>query len=96
MSGFLLDTNIPSELIRARPEPRVGNWVYAKDEQSLYLSAVSIGELRRLRQQLFLPGHGRSVQQLPGALFGNLLCLLYGRPHSRPRRVVCSVSAVAD
>ena len=47
MNGFLLDTNIPSELIRARPEPRVGNWVYAKDEQSLYLSAVSIGELRR-------------------------------------------------
>jgi predicted nucleic acid-binding protein len=47
MSGFLLDTNIPSELIRARPEPRVGDWVYAKDEQSLYLSAVSIGELRR-------------------------------------------------
>jgi predicted nucleic acid-binding protein len=45
--SFLLDTNVPSELIRARPEPRVGNWVYAKDEQSLYLSAVSIGELRR-------------------------------------------------
>ncbi|MGD0871830.1 MAG: type II toxin-antitoxin system VapC family toxin [Bryobacteraceae bacterium] len=47
MSGFLLDTNIPSELIRARPDPRVGNWVYAQDEQLLYLSAVSIGELRR-------------------------------------------------
>ena len=47
MSGFLLDTNIASELIRTRPEPRVANWVYAKDEQSLYLSAVSIGELRR-------------------------------------------------
>jgi predicted nucleic acid-binding protein len=47
VSGFLLDTNIASELIRARPEPRVANWVYAKDEQSLYLSAVSIGELRR-------------------------------------------------
>ena len=47
MSGFLLETNIPSELIRARPDPRVGSWVYAQDEQSLYLSAVSIGELRR-------------------------------------------------
>ena len=47
MNGFLLDTNILSELIRARPEPRVGNWVYSQDEQSLYLSAVSIGELRR-------------------------------------------------
>lgn len=47
MSGFLLDTNIPSELIRARPEPRVASWVYAQEEASLYLSAVSIGELRR-------------------------------------------------
>ena len=47
MSGFLLDTNIPSELIRTRPAPGVVDWVYAQDEQSLYLSAVSIGELRR-------------------------------------------------
>lgn len=47
MNGFLLDTNVLSELIRTRPEPRVGNWVYARSEQSLYLSVVSIGELRR-------------------------------------------------
>lgn len=47
MNGFLLDTNIPSELIRTRPDPRVCSWVYAQDEQSLYLSAVSIGEFRR-------------------------------------------------
>ena len=47
MSGFLLDTNIPSELIRTRPDPRVEKWVYAQDEQSLHLSVVSIGELRR-------------------------------------------------
>ena len=47
MSSFLLDTNIPSELIRSRPDPRVRTWVYARDEQSLCLSAVTIGELRR-------------------------------------------------
>jgi predicted nucleic acid-binding protein len=47
VSGFPLDTNIPSELIRARPEPRVGNWVYAQGEQSIYFSVVSVGELRR-------------------------------------------------
>ena len=47
MSGFLLDANIPSELVRAKPEPRVASWVYAQEEESLYLSAVSIGELRR-------------------------------------------------
>ncbi len=47
MNAFLLDTNIPSELIRARPNPLVANWVYSQDEQSLYLSVMSIGELRR-------------------------------------------------
>jgi predicted nucleic acid-binding protein len=47
VNGFLLDTNVISELIRTRPEPLVRNWVYAASEQSLYLSVVSIGELRR-------------------------------------------------
>ena len=47
MNGFLLDTNVVSELVRTRPDPRVGNWVYTKDEQALYFSVVSIGELRR-------------------------------------------------
>ncbi len=47
MNGFLLDTNIPSELILSRADPRVEEWVYSQDEQSLHLSAVSIGELRR-------------------------------------------------
>ena len=47
MSGFLLDTNIPSELIRAQPDPRIAKWFSAQDEQALFLSAVTIGELRK-------------------------------------------------
>jgi predicted nucleic acid-binding protein len=47
VNGFLLDTNIPFELIRARPDRRVADWVFSKDERSLYLSVVSVGELRR-------------------------------------------------
>lgn len=46
MSGFLLDTNVPSELTRPVPDPRVRGWVAAQDT-SLYLSVVSVGELRR-------------------------------------------------
>ena len=42
--GFLLDTNIPSELMRPRPEPKVEGWVAAKDLSALFLSVVSIGE----------------------------------------------------
>ncbi len=43
--GFLLDTNIPSELMRPRPEPRVQDWVAAQDIGTLFVSVVSIGEL---------------------------------------------------
>lgn len=47
MNGFLLDTNVPSELIRVRPEPRVAAWLEAADEQQLFVSVVTIGELRK-------------------------------------------------
>lgn len=43
--GFLLDTNIPSELMRQRPEPRVTGWVADQDISVLFLSVVTIGEL---------------------------------------------------
>jgi predicted nucleic acid-binding protein len=45
MNGFLLDTNIPSELIRVKPEPGVAQWVHAADDTKLFLSVVSIGEI---------------------------------------------------
>jgi predicted nucleic acid-binding protein len=43
--GFLLDTNIPSELMRPRPEPKVTGWVAAQDISALFLSVVSVGEM---------------------------------------------------
>jgi predicted nucleic acid-binding protein len=47
MKGFLLDTNIPSELIRVHPERRVVEWVRAADDQQLFLSVVTIGEISK-------------------------------------------------
>jgi predicted nucleic acid-binding protein len=47
MSGLLLDTNIPSEMIRSQPDPRVSAWLHAQDEVTLYLSSITIGELRK-------------------------------------------------
>jgi predicted nucleic acid-binding protein len=47
MSGFLLDTNCISELIRSRPEPRVVEWLRAADESLLYVSVLTLGEIRR-------------------------------------------------
>jgi toxin FitB len=47
MSGFLLDTNCISELVRPRPEPRVLEWMEEADERLLYLSVLTLGEIRR-------------------------------------------------
>jgi predicted nucleic acid-binding protein len=47
MSGFLLDTNCISELVRPKPEPRVLDWMEAADEATLYLSVLTVGEIRK-------------------------------------------------
>jgi predicted nucleic acid-binding protein len=47
MSGFLLDTNCISELVRPRPEQRVLDWMDAADESLLYLSVLTMGEIRK-------------------------------------------------
>ena len=60
MTGFLLDTNIPSELIRSRPEPRVIEWVDRQADQQLFLSVVSVGEFRR--GFTILPASKRRIQ----------------------------------
>lgn len=47
MNGFLLDTNVPSELTRIKPDPRVAQWIREADDNSLYLSVISIGEFSK-------------------------------------------------
>jgi len=47
ISGFLLDTNVPSELTNPVPDRRVASWVDTQENSNLYLSAVSVGEMRR-------------------------------------------------
>ena len=45
MKGFLLDTNIPSEMTRPRPQPSVSAWLDDADDDQLYFSVVSLGEI---------------------------------------------------
>jgi predicted nucleic acid-binding protein len=47
MTGFLLDTNCISELVRPQPEPRLIDWMEATDEALLYLSVLTFGEIRK-------------------------------------------------
>lgn len=43
---ILLDTNVVSEPLRATPEPRVVEWLDAQPLETLYLSVVTVAELR--------------------------------------------------
>jgi toxin FitB len=47
VSGFLLDTNCISEVVRLRPEPNVVRWLESAEEHSLYLSVLTLGEIRK-------------------------------------------------
>jgi len=44
--SYLVDTNVLSELAKPKPEPLVVAWLRAH-EPDLYLSTITIGELRR-------------------------------------------------
>lgn len=47
MSGFLLDTNVISELVKSDPDRGVTQWIEATDESLLYLSVLTLGEIRK-------------------------------------------------
>jgi tRNA(fMet)-specific endonuclease VapC len=44
---YLLDTNVLSELVVKQPNTRVIDWIDSVDPNSLYLSVITIGELRK-------------------------------------------------
>lgn len=43
---ILIDTNVVSEPLRASPEPRVADWLDAQALETLYLSVITVAELR--------------------------------------------------
>jgi predicted nucleic acid-binding protein len=47
VSGYLLDTNVISEMVKLRPEAKVVSWVQTTNEELLYLSVLTIGEIRK-------------------------------------------------
>lgn len=60
MAGFLLDTNVPSQLTRPQPDPRVEKWLDDADDELLYVSVVSLGEI--LKGLTVLPAGKRRDQ----------------------------------
>lgn len=45
--SYLIDTNVLSELRNRRADARVVTWMQARPRQSLYLSVLSLGEIRK-------------------------------------------------
>jgi toxin FitB len=46
VTGWLLDTNILSELRRPKPEPKITAFIAAQPLESLYISTVTLAEIR--------------------------------------------------
>jgi predicted nucleic acid-binding protein len=76
MTGFLLDTNVHSELVRPAPDRRVKRWMAAQDPNRLFISVVSFGELRK-GIALLAPGKRRT--ELEAWIATDLLNLFAGR-----------------
>jgi len=45
--SYLIDTNVLSELRRKSPDPQVVAWMQARPRQSLFLSVLTLGEIRK-------------------------------------------------
>ena len=58
MNGFLLDTNVISELVKPEPDTNVVRWIEETDESILFLSVITIGEIRNGIERL-TPGKRR-------------------------------------
>jgi predicted nucleic acid-binding protein len=43
---IVLDTNVVSEVMRAEPSPSVVSWLNHQDASLLYLTAVTVAEIR--------------------------------------------------
>lgn len=58
---FLLDTNVLSEATRPRPEPRVLAWMRRAVPDTLFVSALTVGELIKGLHQLERRSAGRAL-----------------------------------
>lgn len=45
--NYILDTNVISELIAARPNPKVVDWIQSVESNQVFLSVIAIGELKK-------------------------------------------------
>ena len=78
--SFLLDTNVVSEWVKPRPDPHVVAWLADVDEDRVFMSVVTVGELRHGIERL--PAGRRQVrldqwlrEELPLRFEGRVLAI---------------------
>ncbi len=59
--SYLIDTNVLSELRRKQPDPKVTAWMQARHPQSLFLSVLTLGEIRKGIERLGDAGRRQSL-----------------------------------
>ena len=45
--NYILDTNVISELVAARPNQKVVDWIQSVESNQVFLSVIAIGELKK-------------------------------------------------
>lgn len=75
--NYLLDTCVISELIKPKPDLQVAKWVRSQDEESLFLSVITIGEIQKGISKL--PDGRKKKQKLQSWLNNELQARFKGR-----------------
>jgi toxin FitB len=84
--SFLIDTNVISEITKPHPDPKVVAFLHETDEDRLFISVITLGELRR---GVALKAEGKSKSALDSWLRADL-------PERFSGRIVDITAAVAD
>lgn len=76
--SYLIDTNVLSELRRKQPQPQVVAWLNERPRQSLYLSVLTLGEIRKGIERLDSSARRQTLldwleTELPNYFLGRLL-----------------------
>jgi len=76
--SYLIDTNVLSELRRKQPDPQVVAWLQARPPQSLFLSVLTLGEIRKGIEKVTDLGRQQALLdwlevELPNYFLGRLL-----------------------
>ncbi len=61
--NYLLDTNVISELAAAKPNPKVIEWIERVDAERVFLSVITIGELKKGIEKLSRSKRKESLNQ---------------------------------